>query len=163
VLKNSNKNQYCKHIEKLEPVLPDGFPLAQFINVQGVEPRWKGLNTVIPVIMVSKRAYTILVAESLSSSPGKQVLLSFREDIKVSSAVWEPLEKLVDGDGWPRSDAYIAKKYEQLVEEHNDWPDRVSTLQYAYSQKVNASPTITKGGNQDTRRTESAAGANSEL
>lgn len=28
-----------------------------FLLVQGVEPRWKGLNTAIPVVMVSKRAY----------------------------------------------------------------------------------------------------------
>jgi hypothetical protein len=28
-----------------------------FLPTQGVEPRWKGLNTAIPVIMVSKRTY----------------------------------------------------------------------------------------------------------
>jgi hypothetical protein len=35
----------------------------------GVEPRWKGLSTSIPITMVSKRAYSILLAEaSLGSS-----------------------------------------------------------------------------------------------
>jgi hypothetical protein len=131
--------------------------------LKGVEPRWKGLNTAIPVIMVSKRAYTILVAESFSSSAENRVLLSFREDIKVSSAVWEPLEKLVDGDGWPRSDAYITKRYEQLIKEHKDWPDRVSTLHFAYSQKVNATATATNIGNLDVSGTNNAAGAKSEL
>lgn len=30
-------------------------------GVQGVEPRWKGLNTNIPVVMVSKRAYGYVI------------------------------------------------------------------------------------------------------
>ena len=35
----------------------------------GVEPRWKGLATSIPVVMVSKRVYGILVGESYSGTP----------------------------------------------------------------------------------------------
>ena len=112
------------------------------LSLQGVEPRWKGLNTAIPVVMVSKRAYrlvsyvtfkhiywpyiysiaffptcqlilsshlipfyhipfylisshlSILVAESYSAGSG----LSFEEHPAVSSAVWEPLEKLTNGE-----------------------------------------------------------------
>jgi hypothetical protein len=109
------------------------FIVYSFNFAQGVEPRWKGLNTAIPVIMVSKRAYTILVAESYSAT----TRLSFQEDLSVRSAVWEPLEKLVDGEGWPRSDAYVSKKYEQLCEEHKAWPDRLATVRHAFSLKVN--------------------------
>ena len=33
------------------------FNFFLFLLFQGVEPRWKGLNTAIPVVMVSKRTY----------------------------------------------------------------------------------------------------------
>ena len=26
--------------------------------------------------------------------------------------------------GWPRSDAYVKKKYEELLQSHSEWPDR---------------------------------------
>ena len=94
---------------------------------QGVEPRWKGLNTAIPVMMVSKRAYSILIAESLTGSK-----VSFDESSSVSTAIWEFLEKLVNGQGWPRSLTYAAKRYEELMEEHRMWPDRLSTITAAY-------------------------------
>lgn len=54
----------------------------------------------------------------------------------INSAVWEPLEKLSKGEGWPRSDLYTKKKYEELLEEHKDWPDRVATLKDAYARKI---------------------------
>lgn len=104
--------------------------------MQGVEPRWKGLNTIIPVAMVSKRAYSVLVAASYVGST-----ISFVEDggvdvpesdqryglsnkKHINSDTWEPLEKLHRGEGWPRSDAYVQKKFEELKALHQDWPDR---------------------------------------
>ncbi len=84
-----------------------------------MEPRWKGLNTAVPVVMVSKRAYrsevsrrllfifslsrSILVAESYSGhrlsfvadkgdTPGGGGIKSIR------SSTWEPLEKLSKGE-----------------------------------------------------------------
>ena len=83
-------------------------------------------------MMVSKRAYSILVAESYTGG-----LLSFEESLSVSSAVWEPLEKLTNGEGWPRSDTYVAKKYDQLLDENKGWPDRLASVRFAYSKKVN--------------------------
>jgi hypothetical protein len=79
----------------------------------GVEPRWKGLNTFIPVVMVSKRAYSILVAESYTGG-----IISFLEegDVQeqgqatinssvfhiqnrtINSNTWETLEKLHKGE-----------------------------------------------------------------
>jgi hypothetical protein len=55
--------------------------------------------------------------------------------------VWEPLEKLTNGEGWPRSDSYVAKRYEQLLEEHKAWPDRVASLKFAYTKKLNGTAT----------------------
>ncbi len=66
-----------------------------------------------------------MVAESYTG--GK---ISFAEDtgnngkMTVNGEVWELIEKLHKGEGWPRSDAYVTKKYEELVKEHQDWPDR---------------------------------------
>lgn len=111
-----------------------------YILRMGVEPRWKGLNTVIPVVMVSKRSYSILVAESYGGSK-----IAFLEDDgsasanksdRINSATWEPLEKLAKGEGWPRSELYVTKKYEELKERHKGWPDRLATLQDAYERKM---------------------------
>eukprot|EP01041_Mallomonas_annulata_P010047 gene10047-20927_t len=77
-----------------------------------------GLNTIIPVTMVSKRAFSLLTTEAEA-----QVTVSFSENITVSASVWENLEKLSSGEGWPRSDTYITKKYSELKEEYKDWPD----------------------------------------
>jgi len=126
----------CAFVKKAEEVQAAGGrvliigSIHPYILRMGVEPRWKGLNTVIPVVMVSKRSYSILVAESYSNSK-----VQFVENYDSGSAVWEPLEKLVKGEGWPRSELYIAKKYEELKEQHQDWPDRMSTLDAAYAAK----------------------------
>eukprot|EP01036_Dinobryon_divergens_P032020 gene32020-41525_t len=83
----------------------------------GVEPRWKGLNTFIPVVMVS-------FSEEQSAN------------LTITSSTWEPLEQLFKGEGWPRSDAYVKKKYEELLQSHSEWPDRVATLEEAYAKKT---------------------------
>ena len=131
----------CPFVKKAEEVQAAGGrimivgSLHPYIVRMGVEPRWKGLNTAIPVIMVSKRTYGILVAESYSKS-----LVSFAEDVRVGGAVWEPLEKLHAGEGWPRSDAYVAKKHGELVLEHAAWPDRILAIEDAYKRKTGGTP-----------------------
>jgi len=133
----------CAFVKKAEEVQAAGGrvliigSIHPYILRMGVEPRWKGLNTVIPVVMVSKRSYSILVAESYSNSK-----LQFVENRDIGSAVWEPLEKLVKGEGWPRSELYIAKKYEELKEQHQHWPDRMSTLDAAYTAKKGSSDEV---------------------
>ena len=78
--------------------------LSPYIVRMGVEPRWKGLNTIIPVAMVSKRSYSILVAETyggnkitFSADEGEQSLfnatLSSASPRTINSATWEPLGK----------------------------------------------------------------------
>jgi hypothetical protein len=42
--------------------------------------------------------------------------IRFVEDARVDGSVWEPLEKLHTGEGWPRSEAYVAKKYGELLQ-----------------------------------------------
>lgn len=108
-----------------------------------MEPRWKGLNTAIPVMMVSKRAYSVLVAEAHAGGG----VVSFREDAAVSGAVWESLEKLVDGQGWPRSAQYCQKRYDELLLEHRAWPDRVSSINHAYK-KLQSKDTEQRGGSE---------------
>lgn len=101
-----------------------------------MEPRWKGLNTVIPAVMVSKRTYSALVGESYSGSTVSFVE-DAGEDIPVESQkygltkkrvvngdTWEYLEKLHRGEGWPRSDLFVQKKYDELKNLHQNWPDR---------------------------------------
>lgn len=46
----------------------------------------------------------------------------------INAETWEPLEKLHKGEGWPRSDLYVKKKYEELKESYQDWPDRYLLL-----------------------------------
>lgn len=104
--------------------------------MQGVEPRWKGLNTVIPAVMVSKRAYSVLVGESYTGStvafvedagediPEKDQKYGITKKRTVNAETWEYLEKLHRGEGWPRSDLYVQKKYEELKAIHQNWPDR---------------------------------------
>jgi len=95
----------------------------------GVEPRWKGLNTAIPVVMVSHRAYSVLLAESL----GGTTTVAFHENAAVNGSVWEGIEKLASGDGWPRSATYIESKNEELKMQHAAWPDRLLSLAKGYA------------------------------
>ena len=126
----------CPFVKKAEEVQAAGGrimivgSLHPYIVRMGVEPRWKGLQTAIPVVMVSKRTYSIFVAESYMKGN-----VTFVEDARVDGAVWEPLEKLHAGEGWPRSEAYVAKKYAELVAEHAGWPDRLLTIEDAYKKK----------------------------
>lgn len=104
---------------------------TSYIVRMGVEPRWKGLSSAIPVVMVSKRAYSILVAESYMGSK-----LSFQERNSVNGSTWQTIENLYNGEGWPRSETYVTKKYDELKKEHANWPDRLQTLDEAYSKKL---------------------------
>ena len=38
---------------------------------------------------------------------------------------------------WPRSDSFTDKKFEELQEEHRDWPDRVASVKDSFA-KVTA-------------------------
>lgn len=140
----------CPFVKKAEEVQAAGGRVMVLGNLHphivrmGVEPRWKGLNTVIPIVMVSKRVYGILVAESMSTD---DFTVAFHEDDTVNGASWDPLEKLSMGEGWPRSEAYIEKKYLELKEEHAAWPDRAATVEAAYAKKKAAA--AAKGGSAD--------------
>jgi hypothetical protein len=81
--------------------------------------------------MVSKRTYSILVAESFT-----HCLIALSESNTVNSTVWEPLEKLYNGEGWPRSDVYIKKKADELLEQEAKWLDRVATINEAYTKRT---------------------------
>jgi len=131
----------CPFVRKAEEIQAAGGSIMLLGNMHphivrmGVEPRWKGLNTIIPVVMVSKRAYGVLVAEAMATDNFK---ISLREDSRVNGTVWEPLEKLSQGDGWPRSEAYMEKKYLELKGDHAAWPDRAGTVESAYAAKLKA-------------------------
>lgn len=139
----------CPFVKKAEEIQAAGGRVMMLGNVHshivrmGVEPRWKGLNTVIPVVMISKRTYGILAAEVMSTIEPSHFDITFSEDETVAGSTWEPLEKLVNGEGWPRSESYIEKKYEELRTEHAAWPDRLATVEAAYKTKQAA--TIAKG------------------
>ena len=51
------------------------------LQLQGVEPRWKGLNTAIPVVMVAKRSYRYSACVCVFL----RTLLSQDETVHVSS------------------------------------------------------------------------------
>lgn len=129
----------CPFVKKAEEVQAAGGRvmvlgnLGSHISRMGVEPRWKGLSTVIPVTMVSTRVYSILVAGAMIA---KDLTVSFEDHSSVNSTVWEPLEKLVMGEGWPRSETYLTKKYEELLEEHKGYPDRLATVKEAHTKRV---------------------------
>mmetsp|Transcript_14675 Transcript_14675/g.14774 ORF Transcript_14675/g.14774 Transcript_14675/m.14774 type:complete len:467 (+) Transcript_14675:185-1585(+) len=124
----------CSFVKKAEAVQSAGgaaLVIGSLDNVivrMGVEPRWKGLNTVIPVVMISNRSYS-----AFTSDPSRNITISFQEHRDVSAAVWESLEKLYSSDGWPRSEAYIIKKLNELKTQHLDWPDRLVVIEEAYN------------------------------
>jgi len=141
----------CPFVKKAEEVQAAGGrvlvmgSLHPHIVRMGVEPRWKGLNTAIPVVMVSKRAYSILVAESYAGGN-----VAFSENAAVNSTVWEHLEKLNAGEGWKRSDSFIAKQYQELLEEHASWPDRILSITDSHTKKLGgATPATTHGASKE--------------
>ncbi len=149
----------CPFVKKAEEIQAAGGRIMVLGNQHshivrmGVEPRWKGLNTVIPVVMVSKRTYGILASEVMSAVAGS-FEISFKEDASVSGTTWEPLEKLATtGEGWPRSESYMEKKYAELKTEHGAWPDRIATVEAAYKAKAAVK------GNKDAAAAAAAAAA----
>lgn len=60
-----------------------------------------------------------LVAETYQGSS-----VSFHEDKEVNSQSWQVLESLNNGEGWPRSEVYVQKKYEEWKSQYSSWPDR---------------------------------------
>jgi hypothetical protein len=98
--------------------------------------------------MVSKRAYSLLVGESYSGSTisfvedeGEDIPLNLRKyginkKRGINGETWEFLEKLHRGEGWPRSDLYVQKKFEELKALHQAWPDRINSLNEAYNQRM---------------------------
>ncbi len=146
----------CPFVKKAEEVQAAGGRVVilgnshPYIVRMGVEPRWKGLNTVVPVVMVSQRVYSVLVAESMATDDFQ---ISLREDKHVNGTTWEPLEKLALGEGWPRSESYIEKKYAELKVEHAAWPDRSATVESAYAAKIKALASNVKkeGGDADAK------------
>eukprot|EP01033_Poteriospumella_lacustris_P010307 gene10307-7323_t len=144
----------CPFVKKAEEIQAAG-GRAMIVGNQhpylvrsGVEPRWKGLNTVIPAVMVSKRAYSVLVGESYTGStvsfvedagediPEKDQKFGIAKKRTVNAETWEYLEKLHRGEGWPRSDVYVQKKYEELKTVHQNWPDRINTLTEAFNSRT---------------------------
>lgn len=126
----------CPFIKKVENVEAAGgavFVLGSttpYLLRMGVEPRWKGLNTAIPVAMVSKRTYGILLAESYAGTTA-----TMSEQRAVNASVWETLEQFSNGQGWPRSSAFLEKKYETLSAEYAPWPDRVAAITDAHAKQ----------------------------
>lgn len=140
----------CPFIKKVENVEAAGgavFVLGSttpYLLRMGVEPRWKGLNTAIPVVMVSKRSYGILLAESYAGSTA--VLTEGRS---VNASAWEALEQLSNGQGWPRSSAYLEKKFEALSTEYAAWPDRKAAVLDSYTkqkERMSSSPDAAGAG-----------------
>ena len=82
----------------------------------------------------------------------------------VNTATWELLERLHNGDGWPRSDAYAAKRYEELRALHGRWPDRLLTLQEAYNHRLRLAGSGNSNSKQDkVQQGQAATAAREEL
>jgi hypothetical protein len=138
----------CSFVKKAEEVQAAG-GIAMVVGSaggllvrMGVEPRWKGLSTTIPIAMVSKRVYSSLIAEAYSG--GSKV--AFSDSDSVNGTFWTNLEVLSNGDGWPRSEAFITKKRDELLAESAGWPDRIESINEAYKKKL---PHLFKDGASD--------------
>jgi len=136
----------CPFVRKAEMVQAAG-GMAMLVGSKhpylvrmGVEPRWKGLGVTIPVAMISKQSYSNLFAETIGAPTSS---VSFKEHANVTGAQWEALESLYNGEGWPRTSAYAAKKFEELKADNAGWPDRLKTIDEGYAKlnKKDAIPT----------------------
>lgn len=132
----------CPFFKKAEHIQAAGGAATIIGNTQpvilrmGVEPRWKGLNISIPVVMTSDRGYGLLLARL----DAKVSLL----EMKNVTASWELLEKLYNGEGWPRSEEYITKLHKELLAQHKDFPDRLEALGDAFKKKMERVPKVDK-------------------
>ncbi len=126
----------CPFVKKAENVQAAGGAVVvigspnPYLLRMGVEPRWKGLNTIIPVIMVSKRVYGILVAESFSNT-----LVVMKENNAINSTVWDTISKYSEGQGWPHRGGLggVKTHFEELKTEFTHWPDRLAAISDAFS------------------------------
>lgn len=137
----------CAFVKKTEEVQAAGgsaviiSSMAGSMIRMGVDPRWKGLNTAIPVVMVTKRVYSVLLAESYAG--GK---IYFEEDTRddesgtmthsINDNTWTKLEELHKGEGWPRTEEYVTKKYNEFTEKFKDYPDRLTAIKEGYEKKM---------------------------
>mmetsp|Transcript_11546 Transcript_11546/g.10470 ORF Transcript_11546/g.10470 Transcript_11546/m.10470 type:complete len:450 (+) Transcript_11546:13-1362(+) len=104
----------------------------EYITRMGVDPRLKGLEIDIPVVMVTKRSYSYLAAEFYLNNN-----ISFITSIDVSATSWFDIEKLYDPiSEWPRSEAFITKKYHEMKLIHSQSPNKLLAIEEAYNLKL---------------------------
>lgn len=116
------KRGNCEFYKKAEVVQNAGGHVAvigtvyPYIVRMSVEPRYKGLNITIPVVMVSNRAYDLLADKKVTQT------IRFQKNNDVNYTVWEHLEKVSTG--------HIKKLNEvsEYVNHYKNWPDRKATL-----------------------------------
>lgn len=65
-----------------------------------------------------------LIEDSGVELPAEEQKYGITNRKSINSDTWEYLEKLYKGEGWPRSDSYVNKKFEELKDLHREWPDR---------------------------------------
>eukprot|EP01035_Chromulina_nebulosa_P021922 gene21922-28383_t len=104
----------------------------EYLTRMGVDPRLKGLEIDIPVVMITKRSYSYLAAEFYLNNN-----ISFITSMGVSATSWFDIEKLYDPiSEWPRSEAFITKKYNEMKSLHSQSPNKLLAIDEAYNLKL---------------------------
>ena len=117
------KRGNCEFYQKAEKVQKSGGQVTvigtiyPYIVRMSVEPRYKGLNISIPVVMVSNRSYKLLTEKKNAYS------VTFQPNNNVNYTVWEHFEKLTMGQ------LKQIKDLNDYVDHYKNWPDRKAVLE----------------------------------
>jgi hypothetical protein len=111
--------------------VPNELLLMIINSSQAVEPRYKGLNISIPVVMVTKRSYDLLIhslnsnsnsnnnsRNKITSNNNNNLKLLFYKSNDINSTIWEHLERLYLGQS---TTIHAVSEYQP---HYKDWPDR---------------------------------------
>lgn len=122
----------CQFIEKAEHALAANVSMVIIANTEtslsrlGVEPRWRGLQIDVPVVMVSDRGGEALTA----LGPNEQV--TFTLSSSVNKAAWEKLEGYRTGEAWARAEQDAEQERAALLEQVAGWPERAAAIEQGW-------------------------------
>ena len=125
----------CQFIEKAESAAKAGASMLIIVNTEtslsrfGVEPRWRGLNIDIPVIMV-----TDIAGEKLERAAQENWALNFKLSTSVSKSDWEDVSRFISAEAWSSKRNEDEAILAAALEKHAGWEERQVAIQKAFSE-----------------------------
>lgn len=117
------KAEYGKHADASMVIIAN---TETTISRLGVEPRWRGLDIDVPVVMVTDKGGEALLAL------GADETVTFSLSTSVSKATWEKIEGFRTGEAWSRKEEHAEQEKSILLDQSAGWPERQEAVEQGW-------------------------------